>query len=262
MKKMCIILALICAPVLVFAGGGGDNWGFGLPIKGNGNMVTSEKPVTPFEGIKIQGSAAVYFHASQEYRAVVTIDSNLEEYVLLYTQNGTLNIGTKRGSNCLYTQYIVDVYCPGLTGISISGSARFEAKDKISVSSCKLQISGMGRMEGGFECKDFSIGVSGSGDISGQVVCTNFSADVSGSAKIVLSGSAKDMNISITGSGDFNGNELCANNAAVQISGSAVINIWALDTLKANVSGSGSVKYRGTPKIDYRGSGSGRLESV
>ena len=261
MKKLIFLTVLIFAPILVFAMGDSD-WDPGFPKRGNGNTVTFEKPVSPFKKIHISGSAIVYFHESREYRAVVTVDSNLEDAVRIYNQNDTLNIGTKRGRYYFFTKYIVDVYCPIISGVSISGSARFEGKDKISTPSFSSSISGFGKIEGSFECDDFSLSVSGSGDININIVCESVKANITGAAKIVLAGNARDLDINVSGSGDFNSSELCTNNAALQISGSAGIQIWVLDNLRATISGSGRVKYRGNPKVDFRGSGSGRLESV
>ena len=261
MKRFVYPVIFIFFPILLFAGGSEDNWSIGFPIKGNGTMVTFEKPVAQFKNILVSGSSVVYFHESQEYRTVVTVDSNLRDYVRLETRNDVLNIGTKRGRQCIFTQYIVDVYCPSLAGLSISGSARFEAKDKISTTAFRSSISGQGKIEGTFECDDFSAFVSGSAVYDSQVVCSSLKVDISGSGKLTLRGKAKDLNISVSGSTDFNGNELCANNADIRVSGSADIRLWVLDHLKGNSSGSGRIVYRGAPKVEYKSSGSGRLES-
>ena len=51
------------------------------PIKGDRNIITSEGAVSPFRKIHIIGSATVNYHASSEYRVLVTADSNLLEYI-------------------------------------------------------------------------------------------------------------------------------------------------------------------------------------
>jgi len=211
-------------------------------IRGNGDMVTSERTVSAFEKIQISGSAVVNYRASQEYRVAVTVDSNLEEYTRVYTDGNVLKIGTKNGKSYSFTNYIVDVYCPTLSAVSSSGAVRFNGIDKIVAST-------------------FTLGISGSGKVNGTFECNKFEADISGSGEIDVSGFAKEMNVSVSGSVTFNGKEFQTNNAAVTVSGSGRIHIWVLDYLKAKVSGSGKVTYRGNPKIDYSTSGSGRLES-
>jgi hypothetical protein len=211
-------------------------------IKGNGEMVTSERAVSPFERIQISGKATVNYRASHEYRVVVTVDSNLEEYTRVYTEGDALKIGTKNRKSYSFTNYIVDVYCPKLSAVSSSGSVRFNGIDKITAST-------------------FALRISGSGDIDCYIECNKFDADISGSGEIEVSGSAKEMNVSVSGSVTFDGKEFQTNNAAVSVSGSGRMQIWVLDYLKVKVSGWSRVTYRGNPKIDYTGSGSGRLES-
>jgi len=211
-------------------------------IRGNGDMVTSERAVSPFEKIQISGSAIVNYRESQEYRVVVTVDSNLEECTRVYTEGDTLKIGTKSRKSYSFTNYIVDVYCPKLNAVSTSGSVCFNGIDKISTSTFALDISGSAKANGSFECN-------------------NFSAHISGSGEIAVSGTAKEMGITVSGSAAFNGNEFQTNNAIVNISGSGKVRIWVLDYLKARMSGSGRITYRGNPKIDYIGSGSGRIKS-
>jgi hypothetical protein len=205
-------------------------------------MVTSERAVSTFEKIQISGGAIVNYHASLEYRVVVTVDSNLEEYTRVYTEGNELKIGTKKRKSYSFTKYIVDVYYPNLSAVSISGSGVFNGIDKINASTFVLAISGSGKANGTFECEDFTARISGTGDVA-------------------VSDSAREMNVDVSGSGNIAGNEFQTNNAVVKISGSSRIHIWVLDYLKATVSGSGRITYRGNPKIDYTGSGSGRLRS-
>ncbi|MDR0797013.1 MAG: DUF2807 domain-containing protein [Tannerella sp.] len=215
---------------------------FFLPIKGNGNLVTSEKTVPAFEKISVSSSAEVRFHASQEYRAVVTVDENLDEYVEIVSKNNALNIGTKSGSYS-FTKFSVDIYCPILSGVSVSGSGSFKNMDEITVST-------------------FETSVSGSGKIEGTVKCEKFSARISGSGKINVGGNSKDADIGISGSGRYNGNDFIVNNATVRISGSGNADVHVTENLKANISGSGGINYRGEPKTDTKVSGSGRIRKL
>jgi len=213
-----------------------------IPRKGNGNLITSEKTVSPFERINISGSAEVRFYESQEYRTVVTVDSNLLEYTEIDTTGKTLNIGTKRGSYS-FTKYLVEVYCPAVNGVSISGSGRFYGMNGINVPAFTLNISGSGRVESTIESEDFSAKISGSGDI-------------------IVTGNCRDSNIEISGSGNFNGNDFVINKAEVRISGSGKATVNVSEYLNANISGSGNINYRGNPRIDTKISGSGRIKKL
>jgi hypothetical protein len=211
-------------------------------IKGNGSLVTSEKSISGFTKINISSGAAVHFHASHENRVVVTVDENLKEYLEIDTKGDFLNIGTKNGSYS-FTKFQVDVYCPVLAGVTVSGSGSFVSTDKITTSK-------------------FESVVSGSGKIEGKVECENFSARISGSGRITIVGNSKDADISISGSGRFAGTEFVINNASIHISGSGNIDVHVTDNLKANISGSGGILYRGEPKLDTKVSGSGRIRKM
>jgi hypothetical protein len=232
-----------------------------FPIMGNGQLITAEMAVSSFEKINVGGSAEVRFHESQAYRVVVTVDSNLYDYVDIFTGNNELNIRTKNGYSYSFTKFLVDVHCPVLTGVSMSGSGSFTGVDKITASSFEARISGSGKTEGTIECGIFTARVSGSGKMNSYIACDSLTANISGSGEINIAGTGRDSNIEISGSGDFKGIEFKANNVSARISGSGSMNIWVLDYLRAHISGSGSVRYRGNPRIDYSGSGSGRIRA-
>jgi hypothetical protein len=255
MKKVIITVVLIGFVCFVVNADGRAE-------KGNGNVISSERAMPPFEKIDNAAEAIVRFHASQEYRVIVTVDSNLDKYVKIATKNNVLKIETE--SNILgfyFTQFVVDIYCPMITGVLISGSGRFEAVDKIVAPAVGLTISGSGAIYGGIECDTVSINISGSGEMEGNIKSNKVSATISGSGKIIINGNARESDINISGSGNMFGNEFMTNNANININGSGNVNIWAVDYIKANISGSGGITYRGNPKIDFSGSGSGRIRS-
>ena len=231
MRKI-ILTVLLIALAISFANAAG--------ARGNGNTVTIEKKLPPFERIHIGGTAAVNYHLSNEYRVLVTVDSNLEEHLDIVTNDSRLSVRPKQGQRIFPTEFTVDVYSPSLSGVSLSGDVQFMGKDKISA-------------------RDLSLRISGSGEIDADIICENFSANISGSGRISLSGSCNDLALTISGSGNFEGYDFQSNNADVRVSGSSRIDIWALENLKIRMSGSGWLRYRGNPYIDSSSSGSGYI---
>jgi hypothetical protein len=213
------------------------------PIVGNGNIRTSERTVSSFNKIHISGSAEVRFHESQEYRASVTVDSNLDEYVEVYVSGNVPNIRTRNGYFCSFTKLLVDVYCPVLTRVSMSGSGYFEGADTITT-------------------PVFAADISGNGKISGRIECESFSAKISGSGKINVTGNSGSSKISISGAGTFYGDTFTVNTAVVSISGSGNVNVYVTNSLKADISGSGTIYYRGNPQVNSKISGSGRVKKI
>ena len=250
MRKLTLIILLFAAGISLANAAG---------ARGNGNIVTREKSAGPFDRVYVGGRAIINYRHSEEYRVLVTIDSNLEERLDIFTRNNTLNIGPKHGQNIFPTEFIVDVYSPSLSGVSLSGSVEFNGKDTIKTKDFKLNISGSGKAEGTIECENFSTNISGSGLIDLNVISNTFSADISGSGKINLSGSSGELDVLISGSGSFDGGEFQTNNASVRVSGSASIYVLAVNFLRVRISGSGGLRYRGNPIIDFNISGTGQL---
>jgi hypothetical protein len=147
MKKTTRLMAALMAGIAVFC------LSCACTLKkGNGVMTSLEKPVSPFDSIQINGYAVVNFYKSQEYRAIVTVDSNLTDRIEVYTEGNALKIGVKQGRHCAFTQYTVDVFCPSIAGLSISGAARIKLRGN---------------------CSDADISISGTGDFSGNEFKTN-----------------------------------------------------------------------------------------
>jgi hypothetical protein len=242
MKKMLyrIVVAGLAIGLLFVSG----SYGAAIRIKGNGKSATSEKKVGAFEKINASSSAEVRFHSGSEYRAVVTVDENLLEYVVVETKNNALNLGVKSGNSYTFTKFIIDVYGRELKGVTMSGSGSFGCEDKIAAS-------------------DFEANVSGSGKITGKIACDNFNSRISGSGKITIEGDAKDASVIISGSGDFLGYGFSVKDASVNISGSGKMEISVEENLKAAISGSGGINYRGEPKsVETKVTGSGRVRKM
>ena len=215
-----------------------------VSVKGNGNLETSEITVSAFEKINCVEKAEVRFYASEKYRVVVTIDENLREYIEILTTDSVLNIKTKnQQKTVLPTKFTVDVYCPVLTGVTMSGTGSFTAIDKIIASTFKSIITGSGKIEATIECDNYFAMITGSGNIN-------------------VYGNSNDAYISIIGSGDLNGNDLNTKNANTNITGSGDINISVLDNLIAKITGSGNIRYSGEPKVDSNVSGSGVIRKM
>jgi hypothetical protein len=210
---------------------------------GNGNVVTFEKPVSSFDGITQDSNAHVRFHTGNEYRVVVTADSNLEQYIGIGVKDNALYIGTRMLNQPKFTQFIVDVYAPYINAVSISGSGTFEIADTLAVSS-------------------FQAVISGEGTVSGKLECETFEAIISGSGNVKLEGSAETSKIVITGTGAIDCFAFQTNETTVIPTGKGgEIQIWALETLTAEISGDARIVYRGNPAVNFvRHYGKGTVE--
>ncbi|MDR2481881.1 MAG: DUF2807 domain-containing protein [Spirochaetaceae bacterium] len=218
-------------------------------ITGNGDIVTSERALSPFNNVKISQIAQVRYHSSKEYKAVISCDSNIEKYVEVQSSSHTLKIGLDNASVTYWNiTFIVDIYSPEITGISLSGSSRLELVDTLSVLSLKIKLSGDSKMEGELRCEgSFNADISGGSSLKTQ--------GKSGAADIRLSGSSRlelvdtlsvpSLKIKLSGGSKMEGELLCEG------------------SFNADISGGSSLKTQGkSGAADIRLSGSSRLELV
>jgi len=236
--------------------------------------------VLPFERIEVAGIAEVRFRSGDVHRAVVTVDSNLEEFVVVETRGDALHIRTQSGAFS-FTRFLVEVYSPTpLSGVAVSGSGRFSADERITARTFAATVSGAGRIDLTVESEALTASVSGSGRLTvagsggkadvrisgaGRISLTteseSLTAVVTGSGRLTVSGSGSEADVRISGAGIFDGMEFEVGDARVNISGSGNARVWARETLTATVAGSGRVIYRGTPRVSSSVTGSGRVRA-
>jgi len=229
-----VVLCLsACSTITIGDGESGEK------VKGNNDIVEVEKPLLPFDKIDSEGIADMRFHKSDEYKMVIKTDSNIHDYLLLDQKDDKILISMKPGSYD-FKELNIDIYCPTLTVVEMSGAGDFEAVDTI-------------------ETESFTIDISGYGDVKGGIVCQNFSASLSGYGDMSINGSSQNVVIDLSGLGDFEGRDFHAQNAIVSVSGMGGVKIYVEKTLKADVSGMGGVKYYGNPTVTKDVSGLGRI---
>jgi hypothetical protein len=227
----------------IFASGNGE--------RGNGDKITSERTVSFFDEIEINyeynnirgntgGAIILRIHSDREYRASVDIDSNLDQYVEVINEDNKLKIKLKQK---VAKDFIVNVYCPNILGITIDGLGRVEFVDTMITPSLKIDIDGAGKVNGAIECKNLYVDIDGAGDIE-------------------ISGSSNEASIAIDGAGKFNGYEFKINNGIFDIDGAGSIKCWTVDNLTASISGVGSIRYHGNPNINKSRSGLGSIKKA
>jgi hypothetical protein len=252
MKKTSIIsiglflMGLTC----VYASGGGESSNDEERINGNGDKITFERTVSSFGKIKttsayknhngIDGKGILRIHSSREYRVSMNIDSNLDQYIEIANEGNTLKIETKRK---MADDFIVDIYCPGITGIIIEYSAEVEFVDKMITPSLEITINGGGMIEGEIESDSFIVNSNGAGFID-------------------ISGTSNAADIHINGTGIFYGYEFRIHDGTFTINGAGSIECWVTENLTAKILGVGNIRYRGEPIMISSRDGIGNIKKA
>ena len=213
-------------------------------IKGNGNITTKTHTTSDYNEVKIHGFMDVKLESGAEGTITVTTDENIQEHLIVESNNGTLTIKVKNKVN-IQTKKGVHITVPfkDLNKVSLTGSGDVLTSSKINSAS-------------------FEVELTGSGDVILDVDATTIDAKITGSGDLKLKGNATDLEVKVTGSGDFSGKSLTSQNTQVYVSGSGDAIVYASKSLKARVNGSGDINYYGNPEsTDTKVMGSGDIGS-
>lgn len=213
-------------------------------VKGNGNSIKKTRNVGSFDGVAVAGSFDVYLVAGDEGKLDITVEENLESYLITEVSNGTLKIKWKNGVNIRTSSKTeVTVHFKSINSLAMAGSGDIEGKDIIKGNSLEVAVAGSGDIKVEMDVEELETAISGSGDIE-------------------LSGSATAFEAAVSGSGDVDAYDLKVEKAELKISGSGSIGANVEKEIVARISGSGNIKYKGNPRIeDIKVSGSGNVSS-
>ena len=213
-------------------------------IKGNGKLIEKTRQVGEFETLGVSGSFDVFLVKGREGQIELSVEENLEPYLVTEVESGKLKIKWKKGSNINTTKSTkVTVYFEELSGVALAGSGDVVSRDPLASDQMKVALAG-------------------SGDIRLELQANATVAAVSGSGDLELSGRSTTFEAAVAGSGDIKASGLKSENADLKISGSGTIEAHAEKEIVARVSGSGDIKYKGNPDVeDIKVSGSGKVRS-
>jgi hypothetical protein len=168
---------------------------------GNRNVTSQERAVVEFNGIALVGVGNVNVHPGENYKVIVTTDSNLQDRVLTTIINGnTLQISQSSGSFNA-TELTIEVFMPELKSISLNGAGNFKINDGNS-SALNFSLSGTGNIDAqNFQVQDVTITHSGVGNA--RVWATNsLNGTLSGVGNIFYKGDPA-INVNRTGIGNI-----------------------------------------------------------
>ncbi len=209
-------------------------------VNGNHSPETENRYARNFNVVASSGEFIVNIVPGDEYSVRVTAESNLLGYIETDVIDHTLRISARNIYNLHnHEPMIVDVVCPDLDGLRLSGSGVITADY--------------------FETGDFDMTVSGSGKIYSDLNADRIVGNISGSGDIILTGVASQSDFYVSGSGKIDSYDLeqeyC--NATVSGSGNMYVNVSKI--LDVKISGSGKVFYINNPTVRTKISGSGEV---
>ena len=171
-------------------------------IKGNGSIISQERMADNFNAVILNGVGNVNVHPSENYKVVVTTDSNIQNYIVVEVNGNNLLIDkTKPNVNFETKKLVIDVYLPELKSISLNGVGNFQINNG-NASELDFSLSGTGNIDAqNFQSQNVTIRLSGAGNA--KIWATNtLNGSFSGSGNILYKGSPT-ININKTGTGNI-----------------------------------------------------------
>lgn len=238
MKKLILKSAAVLFISTLFV-----SHGFAQKVNGNGKLIEKTRNVSSFNEVGVSGSFDVFLVEGNEGKIELSVEENLEKYLITEVKDGTLHIKWERGVNVRTSKDTkVTVHFKKLNSVALAGSGDVISKDKITTD-------------------HLDVALAGSGDIKLEVNAQKLKAAISGSGDIKLTGKATEFEGAVAGSGDLEAYDLVSEKSNLKISGSGTIQCSAEKEIVARISGSGDIKYKGNPSIeDIKVSGSGSVK--
>lgn len=207
-------------------------------VTGNGNVVTKERNVDSFTGIKVSSGIDVYLKQGDKESVSVEADENLHEYILTEVRNGVLNVYTEHNIRRAEKKR---VYVTMKHIESIKTTSAGDVLGESPINSDRLELS-----------------ASSAGNIKLEVKATEISVDISSSGDISLAGETDNLKADLSSAGDLKAFDLKTKEADISVSSAGDADVNVSDRLIARASSAGDINYKGDPRnVDAHSSSAG-----
>jgi hypothetical protein len=233
LKSLTVAVFILCVTTFTQA----QSW---RSVEGNGKVVTKERKVDSFTGIKVSSGIDVYLKQGNNESVSVEADENLHEYILTEVRGGVLNV---------YSEH----------NIREAERKRVYVTMK-EISSIKTTSAGDVIGETPLNCDRLELSASSAGDIKLEVNAKNINIDISSSGDITVSGETDMLRADLSSAGDLNAYELKAREADVSVSSAGDADVYVTERITARASSAGDINYKGDPKyVDSHSSSAGGI---
>ncbi len=231
-------LRILTAAIAIFCISACTHGQFRRTIYGNGKVVSKERNIENFTGIKVSTGIDVYLKQGNSETLTVEADENIQEYILTEVRGGVLNVYTEETIRDAKRKRVY-VTAKEIDQIRTSSAGDVYGESPIKTDRLDLSASSAGNIKLEVSAKEIKVNISSSGDIT-------------------LSGDTESLEADLSSAGDLNAYDLNAKEADVSVSSAGDADINVSDKLTARASSAGDVNYQGNPKyIDAHSSSAG-----
>lgn len=198
-------------------------------VKGNGNVTKTEREVSPFTELQIDGVFDVFIEQGSKEKIVVETDENLQEYV------GVKNEGNRL---MIYNECV---------------SIKKMAKQKVYVTVkdlSKLIIEGIGNVKmSSLNTDKIHVIFDGVGNTDLAIDCNVIQLESEGVGNVNIDGKADKALFECAGVGNVNAYEFFVSSMVVENSSVGSVRVHASKEIKIDSDGVGSLHYKGDPEV-------------
>ena len=221
--KIGIVSAFVAAIGLLACGIGISD------IKGSGNVITRELPISDFTKVEAGNSFRVTITRADSFNVQVRADDNLVEHLDVRRSDDTLVIRLVPGKSTRNATLEADVSLPELTGVKLTGASR-------------------GTVNGFDATGEFSVHLSGASKLSGDIQAAQTDARLSGASSLELTGSSHDVSLRASGASKTVMEDFAIDAAEVHLSGASSATLNVKDAFgPVALSGASKLVYLGDP---------------
>jgi hypothetical protein len=199
-------------------------------VTGSGNVITREFDFSDFDEVEIGHAFQGTVTQGDDYRVVVRIDDNLEEYLRAEQNGNRVSIGFENMIGITRATMEYEVVMPSLTALHASGAT-------------EARVSGFSSADA------FTAEASGASRIEGDITTGDLTANASGASTITLNGSGGNVQADASGASTVNLEAFTTADANANASGASTITVNTTGRLDAEASGASNVYYVGQPTL-------------
>jgi hypothetical protein len=219
-------------------------------ITGSGETVTWEMVYSDFSKIDAGSSFELTITRSDNFTVRITIDKNLNEYLVVNQRGDTLHIGLEPNNTYTGTRQEAVITLPDLRRLELSGASRASVSGFATTHSVDYELSGASQAElVDIKAGNAGLKLSGASRASGSLVMDSGDFSLSGGSQLELQGSAKEIKIDGSGASKLSLENFPVTDADISLSGGSRAVVKVDGRIDLNLSGASEVEYIGSPRL-------------
>jgi hypothetical protein len=208
-------------------------------IYGNGNVISEERSIDDFDGLKVSSGIDVLIKQGSEVSLTLEADENLHEAIKTEVIDNTLKIYTSKRIRKARAMKVYLVY--------------------VELNSIRVSSAGDVKGENTLETRKLDIDLSSAGDLDIDLVAEEVYCDISSSGDARLTGTADLLDADLSSAGDLYAFDLITQKCKVSCSSAGDARVHATEEFNLRSSSAGNIYYKGDGKVTAKTSSAGSV---